>query len=290
MAPNQAMLQALARQKAAKKSNVPSETTPSPTTTVPYQPPTIRKGTTAELIFDPQITAVAQAKYPNSWKPFAIESPEADSYIKYVYGDKTINLLRDDAFTKNAPNFIKLKNTPLPINPVTGQIDPLKYTLSQSVFASLSNNVPVQLVKEWAAAQATSNPGSLGGLKLDEANKLIDDLYSEYDAANKAFATSKQNFLTKNDKYFNAGIPHPKFKYGPTTNYEMGTIDVRTLPNIDNWINQYKDYSKQKFPGSSAAAGIAVETAVKKAQKTGTPFADEAIRRQDLYKAAIVKK
>jgi hypothetical protein len=46
---------------------------------------------------------------------------------------------------------------------------------------------------------------------------------------------------------------------------------------------------KKDYAGSSAAGGIAVEKALRK-NKDKSPFVDEAIRRQDLAKAAIVRK
>jgi hypothetical protein len=251
-------------------------------------PPGIRKGTTAEIIFDPQITAIAQAKYPTTWRPFVADSPEADDYISFTAGNKSLQQLKDNAFNQKAPNYLKLKNTPIPKNPVTGQIDPLKYTLAQTVVASLDNDVSREQLIEYVSGQATSNPGSLGGLKLDEATKLINNIYDEYDAAQAQYAKNKVDFLG-NDKYYAAGIPHPKLKYGPSTNYKMGTVDIATAPGVKEYYDAMDKLYKKDYAGSSAAAGIAVEKVLKK-NKDKTPFVDEAIRRQDLAKAAIVRK
>ena len=310
------MLQALARQKAAGKppravsvkpmsappptpTTIPGQTTitntgnnsPNPTTPPRVEdiiPPGIRKGTTAEVIFDPQVTAISQAKYPTTWRPFVADSNDADDYIGYTAGKESLQQLKDNAFNQVAPNYIKLKNTPIPKNPVTGQIDPLKYTLAQTVVASLDNDVSREQLIEYVSGQATSNPGSLGGLKLDEATKLINGIYDEYDAAQLQYAKNKVAYLA-NDKYYSAGIPHPKLKYGPSTNYKMGTIDIATFPGVKEYYKAMDELYKKDYAGSSAASGIAVEKALRK-NKDKTPFVDEAIRRQDLAKAAIVRK
>ena len=261
---------------------------PTEPRTEPIIPPGIRKGTTAEIIFDDQITAIAQAKYPTTWRPFVADSPEADDYIGYTAGKESLQQLKDNAFNQVAPNYLKLKNTPIPKNPVTGQIDPLKYTLAQTVVASLDNDVSREQLIEYVSGQATSNPGSLGGLKLDEATKLINGIYDEYDAAQLQYAKNKVAYLA-NDKYYSAGIPHPKLKYGPSTNYKMGTIDIATFPGVKEYYKAMDELYKKDYAGSSAASGIAVEKALRK-NKDKTPFIDEAIRRQDLAKAAIVRK
>lgn len=261
---------------------------PPPPRTEEIIPPGIREGTTAEIIFDPQITSIAQAKYPTTWRPFVADSPEADDYISFTAGSKALQQLKDNAFNQLAPNYVKLKNTPIPKNPVTGQIDPLKYTLAQTVVASLDNDISREQLIEYVAGQATSNPGALGGLKLDEATKLINDVYDEYDAAQAQFAKNKVDFLN-NDKYYSAALPHPKFKYGASTNYKMGTIDIATAPGVKEYYDAMNKLYKKDYAGSSAAAGIAVEKVLAK-NKDKTPFVDEAIRRQDLYKASIVRR
>jgi hypothetical protein len=254
----------------------------------PIQEPGIREGTTAEIIFDKEIGAISQAKYPNTWRPFVVDSQEADDYIRFTAGSKTIQQLKDNAFNQIAPNYIKLKNTPIPVNPVTKKVDPLKYTLAQTIIASLDNDVAREQLIEYVSGQATSNPGSLGGLKLVEATKLINDLYNEYDLAQKQYAKNKVDFLNS-DKYYSSGIPHPKLRYGASTNYKMGTIDIATEPGVKEYYDAMNELYKKDYAGSSAAGGIAVQKVLKK-NIDKTPFVNEAIRRQDLAKAAIVRK
>lgn len=312
------MLQALARQKTAGKppravsvkpmssppptpTTIPGQTTitntgnnsPNPTTpprVEEIQPPAIRPGATSEIIFDPQIAAVSQGKWPTTWRPFVTDSNETDDYIGFTAGAKALQQLKDNAFNQKAPNYIKLKNTPIPINPVTGKVDPLKYTLAQTVIASLDNDVSREQLIEYISGQATSNPGSLGGLKLDEASKLINSIYDEFDAAQSEYAKNKVNYLA-DDKYYTAGIPHPKLKYGQSTNYKLGTIDIRTAPGVQEYFKNMNEFYKRNAPGASQAGGIAIDKVLKDvATKGKTPFKDEAIRRQDLYKAQIVQR
>lgn len=262
---------------------------PTPGREEPIIPPGIREGATAEVAFDPQIMAIAQAKYPMTWRTPSVESPEAEDYIIGAYGEKVNQDIINTAFKQYAPNYLKLEKS---FNQkfAKGPINPMAYTFNDKLYSWLANDVPLETVKELMAAEAVTSPGAFGGLKLEEAQRLADDLYSEYDTANKQAITARQDFLS-NDKYWSASLPNPKFKYGPTTNLRQGVIGVDTLPNAKNYYQQYSQLARQNFPGSSAAAGIAVDkllAAVKK--RNGTPFADEVIRRQDLYKASIVQR
>lgn len=316
MAQNLAMLQALARQKAAGKppravsikpmenpvptpTTIPGQTTitktgnnsPNPTTpprVEAIQPPGIRKGATAEIIFDPQIAAISQGKWPSTWKPFAADDPVAIDYIKGAYGDKVGQDLIDSAFKLYAPNYLKLESQFNAKYKDRAKINPLTYTFNDKLYSWLANGLGLEAIKEQIAAEAISSPGGFGGLKLDEASKMADDVFAEYDKANVQANANKESFL-KTDKYYSAGLPHPKFKYGASTNYKMGTIDVKTAPYVQEYFNAMRDLSKTTFPGSSSASGTAIDK-VLKANKDKTPFKDEAIRRQDLYKAQIVQK
>ena len=69
----------------------------------------------------------------------------------------------------------------------------------------------------------------------------------------------------------------------------MGTIDIATFPGVQEYYKAMGELYKKDYAGSSAAGGIAVEKALRK-NKDKSPFVDEAIRRQDLAKAAIVRK
>lgn len=257
-------------------------------------PPGIRQGATAEIAFDPQIAALAKAKYPTVWSPPALEAPEVEDYIIGIYGEKVNQDLINKAYQDKAPEYSKLKksfNAKYAKYGDASQIPPLEYTFNDKLYAWLENDVPLQTVIEQIAADAVSGPGSLGGLKVNEATALAESLWAEREAAKAQIATNRANYLTNNDKYFTAGLPHPSFKYGATTNYKMRTIAIDTAPDARNWLDQYNVYARQNFPGSSAAAGIGVDKLLQRAKKdNSTPFTDEVIRRQDLYKAAIVRR
>lgn len=254
-------------------------------------PPGIRAGATAEVAFDPQITAIAQAKYPMTWRAPALDAPEVEDYIIGIHGDKVNTDLINRAYAEKAPDFLKLKTSFEQKYKDPAKINPMAYTFNDKLFAWLSNDVSLEQVKEQIAADAVTGPGSLGGLKVQEAQQLAESLWSQYNAAQEQIVTNRSEYLKNNDKYFTASLPHPKLKYGPSTNYKMGTVSIRTLPNIEPWLKQYNEYARANFPGSSAAAGIAVDKTLKKlTANKQTPFTDEVIRRQDLYKASIVQR
>lgn len=268
----------LAAQKAIRQSTIDEED---------IKPP-VRAGATAEVAFDPQITAITQAKYPMTWRAPALDAPEIEDYIIGIHGDKVNQNIINKAYAAKAPDFLKLETSFKQKYKDPSKINPMAYTFNDKLYAWLTNDVSLEQVKEQIAADAVTGPGALGGLKVQEAQQLADSLWSQWNAAQTQIVTDRSNYLKNNDKYFTASLPHPKFKYGPTTDYKAGTISVRTLPAIEGYFKQYNEYARENFPGSSAAAGIAVDRTLKKIQSTKqTPFTDEVVRRQDLYKASI---
>jgi len=117
------------------------------------------------------------------------------------------------------------------------------------------------------------------------ASNYAKDLFNEYGTVKSKF----NEFTTKVDPNYRFALPDPKFKYGATTNFKAGTIDV--LNNYGAFL-AYKKYEQQLTSSgkytpaqvtqalSSAKTKLATELT-----KVGkTPFNDEKARRDALKK------
>jgi len=260
---------------------------PNPTTPPRVEPiisPGVRLGATAEIAFDAQIMAIAQAKNPLSYRAPVTESPEIEKYLIGTQGTKINDQLRRKAFVEFAPDLLKIRET----FPTGKALDPLKYTFTQLAYAWLDNDMPLQVAIEKIAARAVTGPGAFGGMDIEGATKLVTSMWGQDEAARKAYYKNVEGVLAT-DKYYQASLPPPGYKYGATTSHTLKTIDVRTIPGIKEWLDKQNETAKILFPGASQAGGIAIDRALKNLGiRSAKPFDDEVIRRQDLYKAAIV--
>ncbi len=91
MAVNQAMLQALARQKAATKT--------------PTGLKSIAKPKDIQDIFDEQLAGAAEQQFPNVWRPKSLVGKDLEDYATFLYGADKVNLIKQDAIRNNAPTF-----------------------------------------------------------------------------------------------------------------------------------------------------------------------------------------
>lgn len=276
MAINQAMLQALARQKAAGKT--------------PTGLKSIAKPKDIQDIFDEQLAGASQAQFPNTWRPPAITDPQINDYIAGVHGAGVINQINATAYKTKAPSFFKVQNS-------LAKTNPENYNLSQLVAAYILNGVPESEVMQRLITPPVDQSGkAIGKAPLDvlgvldaDAQKAVTLLYNEYNAAENAKSTLTDSWLKSNDPYYKASLPHPKLKYGQRTNLSKGIIGVETLPSPS--VKQFIDTETQKVsqmrqttPGVAPSSymdptAFVAEVVTKKGQ---TPFKDEAIRRQAL--------
>jgi hypothetical protein len=266
MAVNQAMLQALARQKAATKT--------------PTGLKSIAKPKDIQDIFDEQLAGAAEQQFPNVWRPKSLVGKDLEDYATFLYGADKVNLIKQDAIRNNAPTFfaaIKSKN-------------PYEQTLAQLVEAGASpTEIKSVIEQDWK----DNDPGlasfpvtSASGDALSAASSYADTLFSEY---NKAINPAVKDFLNANDKGFKANLPNAKLTYGARTNLSKGVIGVDT---INDSVKSFIDTNIKKISDARAAAptivtassymdptAYVVDTVTKKKQ---TPFKDEALRRQRL--------
>lgn len=306
MAVNQAVLEALARQKVAAKT---------PTGLV-----SIAKPKSVEDWFDLDLAAASESQYPTAyaWLPNINDPQSVRDYITGAYGANQIKLLEDKAVRLNAPNYTKILSSVPTIN---GEFDYSKGTLDQWIVSSLyGGTTPAEILNLLAQPEATAGTPKYKWKQAGKAIKIdttaleptINNYATEKTKADKAKETYLNSFV-QDDKYFKAKIPNPKFVYGDKTDLANGIIDFRTHPTVvkelnnvvqpgsNNWTSLLALPKRQEFTGkniTSPYGGMpetkvnptAVNTAsnyTKKEQELigsivkdkNTPFEDEKARR-----------
>lgn len=250
--------------------------------------PTITKPQDIQDAFDAEIAAYAAVAYPNTFRPPAIDDPRIDAYITGIYGKGKLQELENKAYSTEAPNYIRIKNT-LPK-------DPNAYNLDQYIIAAIGNQQPyAQIVNDIIEKAPIELMGSLSqGQVADTVNKY----YNEYNKAIETIPVNKQKLLESN-KYYKFGLPDPSFKYGTQENLSAGVIDFRSHPSVTRILEEKKTKNVKDLqstygaagPQSSAAAGIAVPSPQEEigifnelSATKATPFVDEVKRREYLKK------
>ena len=228
-----------------------------------------------EDAFDEELGALSRSIYPETFRVPTLDDPQIDDYILAIFGQQRLNT----AISNVAPNYFLAEQS------WSKQNDPEQFTFSEFVINEIKNGTPLSEAKALARTA-----GIKFGLKSDTAEKEVESLYTE---ATK-LPDARKNIIG-NDKYYKAGLPDPKLKYGTRTDYQLGTIDARTIPNATKYIEdtQKKEMDKlQKTygaagPQSSAAGGIAaidtiLEKELRQLPSGRTPFFDEVKRRENL--------
>jgi hypothetical protein len=264
MAPNQAMLQALARQKAAQKT--------------PTGLKSLAKPKDIQDIYDEQLATASQNQYPTAWRPQSLTGPDIDVYASFILGPKYPTIKSNIIKTAAPTYFAAAKST-----------NAYEKTLAELVAAGASpQEIKAVIVEDYntdnpdlLAFPVTSTSGDL----LSAASTYADDLFKEY---NTKVEPAIKDYLSASDKSFKANLPHPNLKYGTTTNLAKGTIAVDTIKGaVKDYITTKKsDFSgvRKNIPGVQPTSYMdPTEEVVSIVTKKGqTPFKDEAVRRQSL--------
>ena len=82
----------------------------------------------------------------------------------------------------------------------------------------------------------TSNPTVLGTLNSKEAVTIANKIYGDYVKVQPKFEAAV-SALVKSDKYYKAGLPDPKFKYGQEEDLSAGVISWKTHPQVEKYLN-----------------------------------------------------
>ena len=185
-----------------------------------------------EDAFDEQLGALSQTYFPNVFRPPAVDDPRFDIYLEFIApgSSKKIN---DRVFAKTAPTFSAAQKG-----------TPLEQAIAKRIREGKSLG---QMLDTYSAAGVAT----LGNLKYEtDVKPLIEKLFNEYNDVQPALIAERQTVLGDN-KYYKAGLPDPKLKYGKTEDLSKGIISWKSHPQVE----------KALLDPKVAQAGIVAKTA-----------------------------
>ena len=183
-----------------------------------------------EDAFDEELGAIAASIWPNSFRPPSIDDPEIDDYIIGAYGEDKLNNISEKAWSTAAPTFKKS------IAGLSQGQDKTGLNIDQYIAYELyyGGKTAGQIQNE---LQTQEGLAFTGNLLPSDVNARVNKLSTELNNVAVKESSLKKSFLT-GDKYYKAGLPTPKLKYGKSTNLKSGEIGIDTLPGVPKFIEE----------------------------------------------------
>lgn len=186
-----------------------------------------------EDAFDAELGAIAASIWPDTFRPPALDDPQIDDYIIGAYGEDKLNNISEKAWSTAAPTFKKAI-----VGLSQGQ-DKTGLNIDQYIAYELyyGGKTAGQIQNELNSKEGLAITGNL---LPSDVNARVNKLSSELNKVATVEADLKYKFLQgdNGDKYYKAGLPTPKLKYGKTTNLREGIIGIDTLPSVPKYIEQ----------------------------------------------------
>jgi hypothetical protein len=224
--------------------------------------------------------SVKQKKGLPGWTLPEFNSPEIEPYFDYSYGKGSYKKAKDKVSFAIAPNLYKSSKSNL--------YDKTIYNLVSSGRLSLPQILNKIVLDADAGVEALDNfpVTNADGDVVQAASAYATTLFDEYAKLQSGFA---QKLIEINPQFqdYRYNIPSSKTKYGITTNFKLGTIDVL---NNDKALSKYNERKaqlnkdKKLTPVQIDAALAKYKTFLAKdVNKAGrTPAKDEQQRRDRL--------
>jgi hypothetical protein len=183
-----------------------------------------------EDAFDEELGAIASSIWPNTYRPPLIDDPEIDDYIIGAYGEDKLNNIVEKAWSTSAPTFKKS------IAGLSSGQDKTGLNIDQYIAYELyyGGKTAGQIQNE---LQTQEGLAFTGNLLPSDVNARVNKLSTELNNVAVKENSLKKSFLT-GDKYYKAGLPTPKLKYGKSTNLKAGEIGIDTLPGVPKFIEE----------------------------------------------------
>jgi hypothetical protein len=194
-----------------------------------------------EDAFDAELGAIAASIWPNTFRPPSIDDPQIDDYIIGAYGEDKLDNIIEKAWSTAAPTFSKSI-----AGLVEGQ-DKTGLNIDQYIAYELfhGGKTAGQIQNE---LQTKEGLAFTGNLLPSDVNARVNKLSTELNNVASKEASLKKSFLT-GDKYYKAGLPTPKIKYGKSTNLKAGEIGIDTLPGVPKFIEEQAPIEFQRVEG-----------------------------------------
>ena len=183
-----------------------------------------------EDAFDEELGAIALSIWPSTFRPPTIDDPEIDDYIIGAYGEDKLNNISEKAWSTAAPTFKKS------IAGLSQGQDKTGLNIDQYIAYELyyGGKTAGQIQNE---LQTEEGLAFTGNLLPSDVNARVNKLSTELNNVAVKENSLKKSFLT-GDKYYKAGLPTPKLKYGKSTNLKAGEIGIDTLPNVPKFLEE----------------------------------------------------
>ena len=211
-----------------------------------------------EDAFDEQLGALSQTYFPNVFRPPAVDDPKIDIYLEFIApgSSKKIN---DRVFAKTAPTFSAAQKG-----------TPLEQAIAKRIREGKSLG---QMLDVYSAAGAST----LGNLKYEtDVKPLIEKLFTEYNDVQPALIAERQTVLG-NNKYYKAGLPDPKLKYGKTEDLSKGIISFETHPQVEKALKNIPAPILAKSPETRITSQLP-------SQPSSMPLYDKANPKEAFFK------
>jgi len=221
--------------------------------------------------YDEEYGASSQAVYPRGFRAPSYGQQGFDQYFDFVFGKGAYSKIAKPAEINlaQAPNYAAAKRS-------TADID------RGSVAAIESGATLPETITKFRK-QLALDANIAGALTEKEAVAYITDLWNEYNkyvkGAKPADLEEEVSKKVRTNKDFRYGMPDPRLRYGMTTNFGSGTVDVLQNAGAKAAYDKYAA-SVGNDPIQLQAYKQALVKAIN--NKRQTPWSDEAKRRDSL--------
>lgn len=183
-----------------------------------------------EDAFDAELGAIAASIWPSTFRPPSIDDPQIDDYIIGAYGEDILDNINQKSWSTAAPTFSKA------IAGLAQGQDKTGLNIDQYIAYELfyGGKTAGQIQNE---LQTKEGLAFTGNLLPSDVNARVNKLSTELNNVAAKEASLKKSFLN-NDKYYKAGLPTPKLKYGKSTNLKTGEIGIDTLPGVPKFVEK----------------------------------------------------
>ncbi len=213
--------------------------------------------------YNENYAGASESLYPQGFRPPTVDAPDFKAYYDVVYGKGAYDKFGQQAFSKALAKSAPLYNSALKsTNPV-----------DQIIVAALKQGKSLLALQEQFLSKEVPGTALTPQQMVDYAGKL----YTEYGNAQQAISDIYNKQISNNRDY-KYRLPDPKLRYGTSTNFSAGTVDILSNAGAAKAYNAYA--AKVKDPAKLAQFKSYLVSEATKAKLT--PWKDEARRRDAL--------
>ena len=230
-----------------------------------------------EDAFDEQLGALSQTYFPNVFRPPAVDDPRFDDYVKFIYGPDALQKIETQVLTKNAPTYAKALNSTVAYEKKLASAIKQGFTLAQiqqAILSDFKNNDPALL--EFPIVKTTAYDPATTADVVEGINSYANKLYDDYVKVAPALTEAKTKIFDSN-KYYKAGLPDPKLKYGKTEDLSKGIISFETHPQVEKALKNIPAPILAKSPETRITSQLP-------SQPSSMPLYDKANPKEAFFK------